>query len=290
VSAEPSVTEPTGPTDQTEPTGRGRAVDVLSDGLRLAIGTLTAVRVRPPHRIDRRVAAAGMLLAPVAGLVPALAAAVTCAVAVRIGASSWLAAAMAIGVVALATRGLHLDGLADTADGLTAGYKADRGLAVMRRGDTGPAGAASVVLVLMVQVGALAQALVAIGPVAAAIGVLAGRATLPVICSRGIPAARPEGLGAAVAGTVPRTAAAAVLVAVAACCGLAAGWTPGGPGWANGGPGLAHGAGTVLFGAAVAGLLLERCRRRFGGITGDVLGACVEASTTAALVGLALAW
>jgi adenosylcobinamide-GDP ribazoletransferase len=44
----------------------------------------------------------------------------------------------------------------------------------------------------------------------------------------------------------------------------------------------------VLAGIGAAALLLGRCVRRFGGITGDVLGALVETATTASLVLLAL--
>ncbi|MDQ1288808.1 MAG: adenosylcobinamide-GDP ribazoletransferase, partial [Actinomycetota bacterium] len=190
----------------------------LSDGLRMAVGTLTALPVPPPRRIDRRVASVAMLLAPVAGLVPGLAAAAVALVAGAVGASPFLAAALALGTVALATRGLHLDGLADTADGLTAAYDRVRALEVMRKGNTGPAGAGALVLVLLVQVTALAQAIEGLGPVAAALGVVIGRSALVLGCSHGIPAARPGGFGAAVAGSVPKVWVAAdlLLVAVAA--------------------------------------------------------------------------
>jgi adenosylcobinamide-GDP ribazoletransferase len=41
---------------------------------------------------------------------------------------------------------------------------------------------------------------------------------------------------------------------------------------------------TIALPLLVAGLLCRRCVRRFGGITGDVLGACVEVAFTTALV------
>ena len=60
-------------------------------------------------------------------------------------------------LLAVATGGLHLDGLADTADGLGSRRPADQALEIMRRPDAGPLGVATLVLVLLVQVSALAS-------------------------------------------------------------------------------------------------------------------------------------
>jgi adenosylcobinamide-GDP ribazoletransferase len=251
----------------------GRPHGPLSDGLRMAVGTLTALPVPAPSRIDRRVAAVAMLLAPVAGLIPAVVTAAVAALADVSGSSAPLAAALAVGTLALATRGLHLDGLADTADGLTAGYERSRALDVMRRGDTGPAGAAALVLVLLVQTTALAQALDRHGPVAVVVTVVVGRSALMLGCLRGIPAARPEGLGATVAGAVPRVGAGLGFAVVAAAA------------WAVTGP---AGPLAVVAAMGTTGVLLSHVVRRLGGITGDVLGACVELATATSAVALAL--
>ena len=40
----------------------------------------------------------------------------------------------------------------------------------------------------------------------------------------------------------------------------------------------------MLVAMGAAGLLLRRCVRRLGGITGDVLGALIEVSTTVTLL------
>ncbi len=272
--------------------GRGDGAGAARDAVRLAVGTLTAVPVPAPVTVDRRRAGLAMLLAPAVGLlVPGAAAAVVAALAGRLGLSTLPAAVLAIGTVALADRGLHLDGLADTADGLAASYRRERSLEVMRSGSVGPAGAVALVLVLGVQISALAEALAGTGPLAVAVAVMAGRSALPLACVRGVPAARPEGLGATVAGSVPRWQAAAALaltcvVGAALAAGAAAlAWAPG----ATDGIGAAiRAAGAVLAAWLVAAVVVRRACTRFGGVTGDVLGAVVELGTAAALVVLAL--
>lgn len=251
----------------------------MRDALRLAVGTLTAFPVPPPRQVDGDVARRAMLLAPVAALPLAMLAGAVVFAGEVVGLPSLLTATGAMGAVALATRGMHLDGLADTADGLGASYDRERALEVMRRGDVGPMGVATVVLVLLAQVAALAAAVAAgHGVFAAVAGVLAGRLVLGVCCLRGVPAARPEGLGAAVAGSTPLWQVAVVLmlgVALAAAGGVLAELPP----W--------RGAVAVLLAVVACGVLLWRCVRRLGGITGDVLGACIEAATLGALLALA---
>src|SRR5580692_2763643 len=67
-----------------------------------------------------------------------------------------LGAALAVAVIAVLTGGLHLDGLADTSDGLGSRRPAPAALDIMRRSDVGPMGVATLVLVLLIQVTALA--------------------------------------------------------------------------------------------------------------------------------------
>ncbi|MEV0071998.1 MULTISPECIES: adenosylcobinamide-GDP ribazoletransferase [unclassified Amycolatopsis] len=249
----------------------------LGDALRLAFGTLTTVPVPAPRVIDRGVAGAAMVLGPVAAVPLAAAAGLVVAGGVAVGLPALAVAALALGVVALGSRGLHLDGLADTADGLGASYDRAKALDVMRRGDSGPTGVATLVFVLLVQVGALTGAVSADhGVVAAVVSVLAGRCTLSMSCARGVPSARPEGLGATVAGSVPRVVAVAVGLVAAALAALA----PGLPWW--------QGVAAVGAGYLVAAALLARCVRRLGGITGDVLGAGVEVAVAATLLTLAV--
>ncbi|HEX3005649.1 MAG TPA: adenosylcobinamide-GDP ribazoletransferase [Angustibacter sp.] len=258
-----------------------RRADV-SDGLRLALGTLTALRVPPPSRVDRAVAGVGMLLAPVAALVPAAAVALVLAAGTALQAPPLLGGALTVGALALSTRGLHLDGLADTADGLGSSYDRDRALAVMRTGDVGPMGTATLVVVLLGQ----AAGLSALGSLTwwraalvAAVGVVVSRSMLSIACAAGVRAARPDGLGATVAGSVRRAWAvlAALVVAAVSSTALAL-------------AGLAWWLGVVVVVACAAttATLLVRCTSRFGGITGDVLGAVVELSLLAAWTVLAV--
>lgn len=247
------------------------------NAVRLAVGTLTVLPVRAPA-VDREVAGRAMVLAPLVGLLLALPALLLLDL---LGAVSPLvAAALTLGLLALLTRGLHLDGLADTADGLGSGKPAPAALEVMRRGDVGPFGVVTLVLVLLVEVAALAQ-LVTTGLGAAGLGaaLVLSRLALPLACSTGIPAARSDGLGVVVAGTVSRgMALVAVLLGYAALLGAAA---------------LAPGAPLEVVAVAPLGLLAGlalawRAVRRLGGVTGDVLGAVVEATFTGTLVVLCL--
>ena len=75
--------------------------------------------------------------------------------------SPFLAAALAVTALALLTRGLHLDGTADLADGLGSRRPAEQALAIMRRPDVGAFGVVAVGCVLLVQVAALSTVLAA---------------------------------------------------------------------------------------------------------------------------------
>ncbi|GJF24091.1 MULTISPECIES: adenosylcobinamide-GDP ribazoletransferase [Streptomyces] len=251
-------------------------------GLRFAFGTLTVLPVRVT-RWDRGAARGGMLCAPLTGLAVGAAAAATGLVLLFLGAGTLLAAVATAAVPAVLTRGLHLDGLADTADGLGSGKPAEDALRIMKQSDIGPFGVITLVFVLLAQVAALTQAYDgswARGALAAVVSATAARLALTLAARAGVPAARPEGLGAAVAGVVPAGGALGVAVAVTAA-GAAAGAF-------LGTRDAVRTALAVLCAVAVAELLLRHCVRRFGGVTGDVFGGVAETAATAALVVLVL--
>lgn len=239
--------------------------------LAFALSLLTVLPV-PSAAPTARLAARALRWAPVVGgALGAIAGGLLLALAV-LGVPPLVAAFLAVGFLALATRGMHVDGLADTADGLGCFGPPERALAVMREGGVGAFAVVTLVVVLGVQAAALAQPAFS-GPsaiAAAALAGAAGRAGFCWVARRGVPAARPGGLGALVAGSQPWWVPVAWWIALAAA-GLALG------------PRAAVG---VALGAALVIALSWHTTRRLGGMTGDVLGAANELATTAVLVAL----
>jgi adenosylcobinamide-GDP ribazoletransferase len=257
----------------------------VRDGARLAVGTLTVLPTPQPRVVDRRSGSWAMTLAPLVGgvlAVPAL------LLLWLLPAPAAVMSVLVVGLLALLTRGIHLDGLADTADGLGSGPSAENALAVMRRGDIGPFGVVTLVLVLLLQVAALAALLEAgRGPLAVGVALVASRLVLPLACSRGVPAARPGGLGRTVAGTVSRRRLALSAALTAGLLLVLA--------FGTSGFDLAEAAGFAGLGLVAAGVgllagaaLCWWCVRRLGGVTGDVLGSCVEAAFATVLVTLSV--
>lgn len=251
--------------------------DILA-GLRLAAGTLTVLPVGAIAAPTRGHARWAMVLSPVAALPVAVAVSTVVALGHVAALPVLLTATLAVAVMATATRAMHLDGLADTVDGFGAGWTRERALEVMRKGDVGPMGVAALVLVLVTQVAAL-TAIVdrPQGWLLAGAAVVASRASTLLTCRRGMPPARPTGLGAVVAGSVPNAAVVVGGVLVAALMGLVAGSANLSP-WA--------GVVAVAVSAFAVMLLLRTCRKVFGGVTGDVMGAAIEVALTVMLVAL----
>jgi adenosylcobinamide-GDP ribazoletransferase len=189
-----------------------------------------------------------------------------------VGTPSLVAGLLGVGFLALATRGMHVDGLADTADGLGCYGPPERALQVMRDGGAGPFAVVTLLVTLGVQAAALGSLTGGPVVVAAALAGATGRAGFAWCARRGVPAARPTGLGATVAGSQPPWAAPVWWLMVAAA-GLTV--VPGRP-W--------QGPLAVAVAAAVVVGLSRHTRRRFGGVTGDVLGAANELAVAAALV------
>lgn len=257
----------------------------MPDGLRLALTTLTVLPVRGPERLDRRTGGQAMSLAPLAGVVLALLAGTSAYLVRLLGGGDLLAAAVAVAALALLTRGLHLDGLADLVDGLASYRDPEQTREVMKSSGLGPLGAVALVLVLLVQVAALEQCYADHrGTACLVLAVATGRLAATWACS-GPPSATTTGLGALVAGTVRRR----VPLLWAAGLGLAAAvYAVVDPHGESVGIELLRTTAALVLGLGAARLLQAHAVRRVGGVTGDVLGALVEVSTAVTLVVLAL--
>lgn len=254
---------------------------MVVDSWRLAVGTLTALPVRPPIRVDSRRAGVAMVIAPAATLPLAAAVALVALAGRALDLPPLVLALAAIGAAVVGNRALHLDGLSDTVDGLAASYDRERSLAVMKSGTAGPAGVVAVVLVLGLQVAGLATVLslphAARAALLAAVALCLSRGALALCCARGVPSARPGGLGDVYAGTVGWPVVTLIWLLGALVLATAGAWA-----------GLAwwRGALAAALAALAAAVVVGRAVRRLGGVTGDVYGAAIELSLAALMVGL----
>lgn len=192
------------------------------------------------------------------------------------GAERMLPALVAAGLVVAAdlalTGMLHLDGLADSGDGLLAPMPRQRRLDVMRQPDVGAFGVAVVLVVLGLRWSALASQ--PARPMLVA-GLWAGSRATMCAAMWALPYARSAG-GLATSFLDRRPAARGALLGGALA--VAASATCGRVGW------------SALAGLAVgAGSVLALARRRLGGYTGDVLGAAGLVGETVGLV-VASSW
>ncbi len=203
--------------------------------------------------------AIGALIGLVAGATFAILSAVT---------SPLLAAACAVAFLCVLTGAIHLDGLADTADGLLGGGDPSRRLEVMRDPRLGTFGVTAIVVVLLLDVAALSSMSPARGLAALVVGgALSRLATLSVIAF--IPYVRSSGLGVA-AWDARHRGLDLVFGSATALVASVIDWRRA----------LIALPFVGLTAIAVAGL----ARRRLGGATGDVCGATAELCQLAALL------
>jgi adenosylcobinamide-GDP ribazoletransferase len=249
----------------------------VSRGLRLAMSWLTVLPVGTPVDVDFDTARWALYWAPAVGaMLGGLAAGILTGLRL-LGAPPLLAGLIVVAVLAGCTRAMHLDGLADTADGLGCYGEAQRALEVMRDGSCGPFAVIALVLVLTTQAAALGTLAQTGRLLPVVLALIAGRAAFSWCARRGVPAARPVGLGMLVAGSQPVAVPVAWFAILLAAGVLAV-------------PGRAWQGTLAVAVAALAVIALSaHTRRRFGGLTGDVLGAASELTTTVILAICAIA-
>ena len=210
------------------------------------------------------------------------------------------AAAIALASDVALTGYLHLDGLADSADGLLPPMSPERRLEVMADPAVGAFGAVTLVIVLVLRFSAFASTMAA--PLV--VGALwCGSRTAMAVVARSAPYARPGGLATAFRvaptsrgpgqpresdadvqrhdPTSPRGVAGAVLPAVVGAA-LAAGMAVAGRG--------AHGMAALGAELVAIVVVIAFAQRRIGGFTGDVLGAAGVIGETIGLLVLAARW
>jgi adenosylcobinamide-GDP ribazoletransferase len=262
----PEAPAPT-PDPRPDPAAPGRPWNWLGE-LRIALVFLTVLPVRLREADLRFGLSHGVRAFPLAGLAAGAIAAAAFVVADLCGLAPTISALLAIAAGALATGGLHEDGLADTADGMAGARSRERRLEIMRDSRIGAHGA----LALLLATGLRAAAIAAPGGARAtacaivAAAIASRTAIAPVMYL--LPPARPDGLSHA-AGRPDRGRAADAVAIGVLLCALA----------------LAPVADPVRIILAMAGaaagasLPALLARRRLGGQTGDVLGAvqqCAE--------------
>jgi adenosylcobinamide-GDP ribazoletransferase len=216
------------------------------------------------------------------------------AIGLAVGGVWWLAgrawppaaaAGIALACDVALTGYLHLDGLADAADGLLPPMEPERRLEVMKDPAVGAFGAVTLVVVLVLRFGAFASA--AAAPIVVGALWCASRAAMAVV-ARAAPYARPGGLASAFVATEARSRPGQPV-------GVSAAFVPGMVGAAMA-FGLAvlgrggHGAAAVGAEVVAMALVVAFAQRRIGGFTGDVLGAAGVIGETVGLLVLAAKW
>jgi adenosylcobinamide-GDP ribazoletransferase len=183
-----------------------------------------------------------------------------------------LAAVLVVAADLALTGMLHVDGLADSADGLLPHATRERRLEIMRTADVGAFGIATVVVVLLLRVAALAARPAAVGLLA---GLWCASRTVVAAAPAWLPYAREDGLASPLLATRASPLVALALLPAGALAGVAIGW-----------PGVAAVAGAVL---AAAGVLVL-ARTRIGGFTGDVFGAAIVVGEAVGLLVAGARW
>ena len=237
----------------------------------IAVQFLTRIPVPSTHDVNNRHVGYSVLFYPLVGLI--IGAILAALHALLSNAPGMLTATLLLVTWIFITGGLHLDGLADSADACIGGLgDRERTLAIMKDPCCGPMGVVALVAVLLMKFAALTTLVTTGAWVALLIAPVLARTALPALFVT-TPYVRVNGLGTPIAAHLPRGAAIAVvgmvLIATLLLTGLHNVW-------------LLIGATFVFF--SLRAMMIKR----IGGTTGDTAGALVEMLETSTLVIAAL--
>jgi len=243
---------------------------VLQD-LKVATIFLTRLPVRVEGPLAMRDLASAVYAFPLVGALVGLLGSLGFWFGHRLGLPSMPSAIIATAVMVLVTGALHEDGLADTADGLGAGADRERALEIMRDSRIGSFGALALMMALLARLMALAPMwdprMVGAVLVAAA---MASRAVLPVVMLLQ-PSARATGLAAEAGRPEPLRVMIGTFIAIGAVVLLLP---------------LAKAVPALIVMTVTSLLFATWLGRRFGGCTGDTLGAVQQVAEIAFLLAI----
>lgn len=243
---------------------------MLPTPLLIALQFLTRLPVRLPGMPAPEQVGRSLLWYPLVGLL--LGGLLLAAQALLSQQPAVLQAALLLTLWVALSGGLHLDGLADTADAWVGGYgDRERTLAIMKDPRSGPIAVVVLVLLVLLKFAALLVLLQAGQALALLLAPWLGRSALPLLL-RSTAYVRPGGLGAQLAEHLPRRELPWVLglhLALLALAGLSGLW--------------------ALLAATLVFVFWRRALlARLQGTTGDTAGALVELIEVAVLLTLAL--
>ncbi len=167
------------------------------------------------------------------------------------------------------TGGLHLDGLADSADAWVGGMKDRKStLTIMKDPNCGPSGVVAIVLILLLKFATLYTLVIADAWVIFILSATLGRTILPLLLLT-TPYVRPNGIGSTLVNHMPRHQSIVVITLTTLIASLTFGvislW---------------------IFAAIIVIFLIFRhlMLRRIGGTTGDTAGALIEITEVSVLL------
>lgn len=185
------------------------------------------------------------------------------------GTPPFVMAALLITVWILLTGGLHLDGLADSADAWAGGIgDREKTLAIMKDPNCGPAGVVAIILIILLKFAALHSLIITVDWIALLLVIILSRMMVPLLFLT-TPYVRDNGLGSALAMHQPRQLNILMIISTIVLIFLFTGISYLG----------------LILTAAVSFLVVRYAMlQRIGGMTGDTAGALIEVTETTMLL------